>query len=53
MNQSIETLLAYFVDGTDLSFDEYDVLVAAGLVEQITSDDAIGYVLTAEGRSRL
>jgi hypothetical protein len=40
MNQSIETLLAYFVDGTDLGFDEYDVLVAAGLVEEIDIDGA-------------
>ncbi len=45
-NQNISELLQYFVDGTELSKEEMNILLKYFLIEKIDYTNHFGYVLT-------
>jgi hypothetical protein len=52
-NYKIHELLRYFVDGTELSKEDINILLKYFLIERINDDKYLGYILTITGKTML
>lgn len=53
INNKISTLLNYFVDGTELSKEDFSFLFEHFLIEEIYFKNQTGYALTITGKAML